>query len=413
MALDVAVGSFNITTGAAGGTVTITPGFETKALILWWNGRTEAVDTIGGATIQRGFGFATNTGYFSACTTRDEDGVGTTITNSFFDAVSCIMEVDAAGAKVGYADVQSVNSTQVVFEIMDDFVTNLRVCYLALGGSDITGAEIGYAAPSGTGNLIVPTTKEGKVVFFASSTYGDHSASCFGVATDSANEYVWAAKAGDASTSGLTAAYCRKGECLTSLDIGTNVAMDRVEFVSFNTTPSFTLNYLECQYFAGFLWFQLSGNFQVGLGDLVTLATTGTVTETGVAFEPKALLMLSANRAESASDVSTSHDELSIGAATSSSNRLCMQSSSLNGATDSRTATAVEYDHIYNNVATATDLIEGKADFTGFTKDGFTLNMSDADPVASFCWYVAFASAPQPKPITAMYRQSTRRATVR
>ena len=329
---------------------------------------------------------------------------------------------------MGWADVQSINSTQVVFEILDAFVTNLRVCYIAYGGSDITAAEVGSFTATGAApvNQIVPTSSQGSLIFFghvreaAADTASVNAGSGFGAATSSSSEYVWSGRAKDAATSGDTASYCRSGECIAALSTSANsdVAVDRAEFVSFNATPSFTINWLERATAAVVYYLQLSGTFQVALGDILTLNSTGTITETGLAFEPTSLVLVSANRAASTQDVATVHDELSLGAATSSSNELVMQSSSRDGNTAMFTATYVEYDAIYNNVdvpgAVSVDTIEGKADFTGFTADGFTLNMSDADPVASFAWYVALAGVVVPRlPPSLNISQARHRASYR
>src|SRR5947209_736339 len=50
-------GAFNIGTGAVSSTVVTSGiGFQPKVVLFWWSGRTETVDTTGGASISRGFG---------------------------------------------------------------------------------------------------------------------------------------------------------------------------------------------------------------------------------------------------------------------------------------------------------------------------------------------------------------------
>ncbi len=406
MALEQAVGSFNIGTGAAGTTVTITPGFETKALILWWNGSTSSTDAAGSGTNMRGMGFATSSSSFRSWTQLDTDNVGTSDVQRAWRNDACIVEITTtASTFAGWADVQSISSTQVVFEILDAFVTDMRIFYLALGGSDITAAECGDFVAAGTApvNQTVNTSTQGKLLFLggcrevAANTWTSTSGASafFGVATDSSHEYVWSAKSRQGSSTGDATAYCYNGECIAfNTDTSSSTVMfDRAEFVSFNATPSFTINWIERTLASNICYLQLSGTFQVALGDILTLNTTGTITETGLAFQPTALLLTSANRAQSTQDVSSADDKLSLGAATGSGNQLVMNSGARNANTTMFTQIGVEYDAIYDNIDTATDGIVGKADFTGFTSDGFTLNMSDADPVASFAWYVAFASA--------------------
>ncbi len=422
MALDVAVGSFNIGTGAAASTVTITPGFTTKALILWWNGRTNSTDSGGSATVLRGMGFATSASAFGSWCCRDEDAAATSATARAYRTDACILEISDS-ALVGWADVQSINSTQVVFEILDQFVTDMRIFYIAYGGSDITAAEVGTFTATGSApvNQIVTTSTQGKLVLFGGirlatvNTATAGSNSFFGGASSSSDEYVWAGRSRDAQNSGDAVSYSRAGECIAFATDTSSATTDRAEFVSFNATPSFTINWLERASAHVIFYLQLSGTFQVALGDILTLNSTGTITETGIAFQPTSLLLASANRAANTADVPTANDELSLGAATGSGNQLVAQSSVLNGNTTMFTQTFVEYDAIYNNVDPSADTIEGKADFTAFTSDGFTLNMSDADPSAYFAWYLAMASAAVPPAFIAdnpfMVRNAVRRAS--
>jgi hypothetical protein len=402
MALSVASGSFNIGTGAAGTTATISPGFETKALILWWSGRTESTDAFGSATSLKGMGFAVSDSSFQCCATRDQDAAGTSVTSMGQRDDACILElgVDVAA---GWADVQSISSTDVVFEVIDPFTTDLRVSYLALGGSDITAAEVGNFLAAGVAptNQIVPTTNEGKAIFFLTTrlgtvipTAGANASIMFGAATSSASEYVLSNNTDDGATTGDTAAYCLAGECIATIS-GTLTTCDtRAEFVSFNATPSFTINWIERSVAPRVMYLQLSGtNLNVALGDFQTLNTTGTITETGLAFQPSALMVMSANVAAHTADTPTAHDEWSVGVATAS-HRMVQQSSSRDGNTTMFVQTGIQYDEVYLNADPATDAIEGSADWQAFTSDGFTLDMDDADPAAAFAGYIALGNPP-------------------
>ena len=404
MALDVAVGSFNIGTGAAGTTVTITPGFQVKALILWWSGRTESIDAAGGATHLQGLGFATSASAFKAVASRELDGAGTGNQDSAGRSDCCILQMND-GATVGRADVQSISSTQVVFEILAQFSIDLRISYLALGGSDITNAECGQFSHSGTApvNQTVNTTGTGKLIFFAGTrvsppapeALGTQSWIHLGVATSASAEYTLLAGS-IGGTSPDSASYCRAGECI-SMGGSTLGVQNRAEFVSFNTSPNgFTINWLERggSFFSHYL--MLDGTFQVALGDLATLATTGTITESGLSFQPTALLLASGCKAESAADTvdfvnDAEGHQFSLGAATSTSNRHVQYTGSRSNNTTSFVQSAIQYDEIYANMSATTDAVIGSADFTGFTSDGFTLDQDDADPSAAFVWYLALA----------------------
>lgn len=402
MGLDVKTGQFNIGTGAATTTVTLTLGFEMKVILLWWSGRTDSTDAEGSATSLRGFGFATSASSFRALCTRNEDAAGSSIADSGHRADACIAE-QGDGAFIGWADVQSVSSTEVIFEIIDAFATDLRVSYLALGGTDIDG-EIGTFTSTGTApvNQTVNTTNVGKAIIFAGIASSVNAPATttqswlqIGAATSSSSEYTLSGGSGNNDGTMVTSAYCRGAECVTNHSSATPDTIDcRAEFVSFNSgTPGFTINWLERTGSRRHHYLLLYGTFQVALGDLLTLNTTGTITESGLAFAPTAMMLLSACRAESTIDTVTAHDEWSVGAATSASERVGQNSTARDGNTTAFTMTSIQADEVYINFDPTTDTREGSADFTGFTSDGFTLDMDDADPVESFAWYIAFAAA--------------------
>lgn len=396
MALNVKCGTFALGTGVAGTTVTLSLGFQAKALLLFWNGHGSA-DAVSGATHVRGAGFATSATAFRSWCSRDADAAGTSDTDCMYRTDSAVFILSST-ATAGTADIQSINSTEVVFEILTQFAVNVRVGYIALGGDDITGVEIGQFTPTGTApvNQIVSTGFQGKAVFFGgvraatANTITAHNHAFFGAATSSTKEYVWAGGAANAQASGSTGSYCRAGECIAEMSQVPTGVSNRAEFVSFNATPSFTINWLERTTANPVHYLLLGGNFSVDLGDILTRTTTGTITETGLAFEPDLLLLASHCKAQNAADTASTDDELSLGAY-DGTDMWGIQSSSRSGNTTMFVQISVSSDSVYQNVAVATDLLEGEINTPAFTSDGFTLNQNDADPVAAFAWYVAFA----------------------
>lgn len=404
MALRIASGSFNIGTGAAGSTVTISPGFTAKCGILWWGGRTESADAAGSASVRRGFGFFVGTSSFRAGAHFDQDAVGTSVVGGGTRGDAVILECDGA-ANVGWADIQSISSTDVVFEVLDQFVTNLRVSYLIFGGDDIEGEIVESLIPASTGNQTINTTRVPKLIMLMAPRCDDTTpfiagaATGFGMAT-ATEQYVWSGGAIDADANSTTGSYCRAGECVA---IWEAVAVEaRASLVSFNTgTPGFTLNWAEgggaVDGDDGELYtLVLSGPFQAHLGDFVTLTSLGTITETGIPFTPEALMFVSHNKAQSTVDTQQAHDELSVGVAVSTANRMVQQSSSRDGNTTMFCQAAIQFDEVYVNMSVTADTIEGSADIASITANGFTLDQDDADPVAAFVWYLALASEPTP-----------------
>lgn len=401
MALSTAIGSFNITTAAAGNTVTITPGFETKAMILWWSGRT-AADGEGRASAIWGMGLAVSASSFRACAVQDTDTPTTMDTDRAYRSDACILSVASGTTMDGWADVQSINSTQVVFEILDAFPTDLLVSYICLGGDDITAAEIGNFTATGVAPVdqTVNTTNEGKFIFFLTdwqtaaspSVVAQAHISC-GAALSSSVEYCLGGQSRDATGSAEDNGYCKSGECLGGHD-NNGVVTGRAEFVSFNATPSFTINWIERTVAGVIHYLQLSGgaDLKISMGDVLSTTGTGTITETGLAFQPETAMFLSGCSAEATTDTPQQNHEWSVGAAKSASSRLCQAMFTDDGAATAVVGTAHRTDEIYYRFVNNTAAKEGSIDFTGFTSDGFTLDQDVADVDAAFMWYIAFGS---------------------
>src|SRR3990172_8183627 len=128
------------------------------------------------------------------------------------------------------------------------------------------------------------------------------------------------------------------------------------------------------------------------VGDLLTSMTTGaTITESGFGFSPKASLFLSHNKAQSTLDTSQAHDEVSIGAFSSTTARGAQCVFDEFGVADTDVGTAVEHDEVYCNLDTNM-AVEGLMGVQSVNSDGFTLAMDDPDPAQSFVGYMAFGA---------------------
>jgi hypothetical protein len=403
MAVSAACGTFNIGTGAAGTTVTVTPSpaitlSGATVIKFFWTGLT-ALSNGTRATSRFGTGRAVSASSFFAHATYDEDAAAVSVAKNNHATDCCIGEIDATGAFVGKADLQSLDANGFTLEIIGAFTTDLLVGYLIITGLD--NAEIGTFTPAGVaptnqtvnnaGNFQPAVTEfffGGAVSSSADSTY------MHGVATDATHEYVHWSGANDAEATANTASYNRAGECLawniTSPPVGPT---NRAEFVSHNAGPGgFTINWLErasatliryCSYKGG-TW---------TLGDVLTQTdTTTAMTETGFGHAPVAVTLVSATKAETAQDATPgAHDERSVGCATSASSRFVMQMDSRDGNGTMFTHHAARSDCVYANSAPANTAytLEGLMDVQSFDADGFTAIMDDADPAQAFAWYVA------------------------
>jgi len=398
---DAKVGAFNIGTGSAGTTVPVTVGFQPKVAIFWWSGRTESTDTAGTANHQRGFGVAISTTDRRAVCSRSQDAQASGVADSGqrVDAAICSM---ADGAFDGWADVSSIDANGFTLVIDDAFATDLRIHYLALGGSSLTNVATGiFTELASTGDQDITTVGfQPDAVIFLSAMIGSDAAGTnvdsqfmlgFAAGTGNPNEVVWTGASDDIADPTDTASYHRSGEAIARLDTFVDGVCYRAQ-VSAWLSNGFRLNYPEsCGGTRRVHYLALKGGSYV-IGDLLTSTTTGaTITESGFGFSPKAALFVSHNKAQSTVDTAQNHDEVSIGAFSSTTARGAQCVLDEFGVADTDVGTAVEHDQVYCNLDTNM-AVEGLMGIQTVDSDGFTLVMDDQDPAASFVGYIAFGA---------------------
>jgi hypothetical protein len=407
MALSAKVGAFNTGTGTTSIVVTGV-GFQPKALLLWWTGRTGTVDAQGRASHFAGYGAATATTERWAITTNDIDAAAAQDASTAKTATGCMLSVSAAGAIDGKADLASFDSDGFTLSVSDGFPRDQRVHYLALGGTDLTNAKAGEFAGTAAA---VPHTESSTdpgfqpdFVLFAnrhdSGTLGEVALATggvvgFGLAQSSTAEGVISLAADEASTSMDTQGYGFTGECNSgpSTNAGGSIPA-RAEFISMDAT-GFTVNRLEgTALWARFYLALKGGSYRVG-NNVTSVTGAATIVESGFGFAPKAVLVFSACRATSTQDVATAPWHTSMGAATGPSERGAQGSISRSAIADAVVGTAIEHDAVYVSQTDATPpAIDGLMDISSFDADGITYIMDDGDGAARRFFSVAFGDAP-------------------
>lgn len=403
MALSAKVLSFNIGTGAAASTVTVTPGFETQFAILFWSGRTASTDGNGAGTHFRGVGILsnnTNTGLtFGAVASRSADAGGNAIADASIRTDACILE-QADGAMAGWADVQSVSSTQVVFEILDQFATDLRVTGIFFGGSDITHTVVGAFTATGAAPVdqSVDLSFAPSLLFVLGSgavadapTTAADSEIEFGVARAASSSFSYAGASNDGAANMVTESYLRDNELIAAYDAGITAVSNRATFVSFSGTGGagngFTINWAARGIASRHIYLAVGGTFQSAIGSFLTQTDTTTDMTGSTSFTPKGMLFVSHNKAQNTAGGLSAHDKWSMGAATSTSEQHCQAIADRDGNTSSFVSMAVEQDHIYVNMDEVNRTLQGSANLTAVSSSGFTARMTDADPAqGSVCW---------------------------
>jgi hypothetical protein len=105
----------------------------------------------------------------------------------------------------------------------------------------------------------------------------------------------------------------------------------------------------------------------------------------------------------------TVHGQLSIGAGTSTSNRVAMAIMDEDNLATSETSSAIEFDEVYIHINTS-DTLEGLGDINSITSDGFTFIMDDADPAQMYVWWVAAGDNPSANAIPVFMNQYRQRS---
>jgi hypothetical protein len=397
-ALQTFAGSFNITTGTSDVSVTGV-GFQPKVIIFWWVGRTESVDTVGGATHLRGFGLSDGTNH-RGVTSRSENGAGTSVADRGQRTDACIIEMDASGTVVGYADVKTLGADGFTMEILDQFVTNIRVSYMAIAGSDLTNYLVGdFQAQAGTGNQAVSSVgfQPDAMMWISVNINTNGTATSadsqmgIGWATGTSNEYAWTGGANDVATTSEADSYVYNAENYSVMfPSATPGVSRRSELVSFDAN-GFTVNWLEAaNHYVYFLALKTGGAVKV----LTTTTATNTTpfTLTGAGFQPVGAMFISHNKALNTQDTLTGEDKLSVGAAHSTSARTAQAMLDVDAQPTTIVRLAIEFDAVYINQDSSG--LTGLMDVNSFDSDGLTLQMDDADPSAASVGVVVFGPTP-------------------
>lgn len=393
MGYSAKVGSFNIDTAkTAGQSQAITGvGFQPKIVLFFWGGSTGTGDTVGGGTVNIGFGAGISSSSRFCVVGVSEDGQAVSDAYCSQDNTECIRCYTNTATIDGIADFASLDADGFTLTIDNQFAQAYRISYLALGGTDLTDVYIGNAAFStGSGEYTIsgvgfqpdallisgiPSTSASGVV--------DNVSLGLGMATAAANQGVVFGYSQDAQAASNTTGYGYNGEVHTPR--GTTA---RHAFVAF-TADGFTLNNLQGTLAYYFYFIALKGS-QYAVGELTTRTDGNDIVE-DVGFQPAAILFASANRAVSTQDVPTDHMALSLGAATSAANRACAAVWDEDALETTETARANYDSAVYANVKD--DAVQGLMDLKSIDPSGFTCVMDDADPSACWVTYLVFGEA--------------------
>jgi hypothetical protein len=395
----VKVGSFNVTTSAATTEVEVTDvGFTPTALLFWWNGRTEATDSSGGANIRGGFGVATSsTERFNVDTSLDD---GQTATNqntvSSHRSTYCIVLNDNVNnpreGAMDFVDFSPSTGTGFTLVIDIAFGTDLRVNYIAVDDPSVKAGTFTPTTGTGTESFTGVGFQPECLIFMQTHMSGTDNQTSpngagfnIGFTTGPANEACVSVVHRDGTGAHR---YAYGGECFAQLDRN-GPPDNRYELSSFDS-DGFTLNKLEGTNAWPIVYLALAGGAGYHVGSLTTATNTTNFSETGVGGTPEGVIFISHCTAEDTQDTEVDHMVFTMGAATSASESIATAISSDNAGAigTSEVFTAIDFDAVYVRPDLA-DGVEGVMDLVSMDSDGFTVVMDDADPDAAFVAYLA------------------------
>jgi len=406
MALQVKVSSFNTTTGAAGGTVSITDcGFQPLAVIFWWTKSTTtgATDVVAGSHLSTGAGFAVSSTARSANGMQSEDASAASDTDRWHDNTQCVEVRTITGAVDGSLDfsVFTVNGFDLVID--DAFTASYHIHYIAFGGSDLANAfTSSFSFPIVTGNFDVTAPGfQPDVVFLAyprnttaPPAVSTNAAWSFGFAVSSTQQATVGVSSVHAQATMETGSYGTSRECVVGMTTSApiNTVSAEAEFVQF-LSNGFRLNITDAEGTTANCYYLCLKGGQWAAGEGLTKTnTTDDIVVSGLAFQPVGGMVISHVEAESAANTPTAHNRVSIGAFDSATSRGCQGHLDQDAVADSICTLIVEHDAVYASITTG-EAIDALMDVKSVDSGGATFIMDDADSQANWFGWLMCGSA--------------------
>ena len=405
MALNIATGTFK--TGTTTADIVVSGlGFQPKMGLVWMVGRTEAAAGVSEANLFMSLGMFSGVGEEACIVGSSKAVAGRSECDRGMRDDSCLARLNLSAVFDGLASFKSFQAGGFTLQVDDAFDADYTVMYWVAGGDDLTDAKvIQWVGNNAEGDqdvtslsfqpdaLIQLNTRNGST---PPVTFIDMLLSigvCAG--TGDSDNAVLASAGDNLSDPTDTIGFATDGEFTPILKTPETV-VQKGKIKAFlsngfritwqdsnqNVTRYFTLA------FKGGQW---------KVGSITTATDTTPVSETSVAFKPVGLLLGSASRAKDVSEEfdfgeSTDHAQVSIGAAAGPTSRFVQAYRDEKGLTAPEITTGIRDDAMYMNVDDAGEA--GVMDLDSFNNNGFTWRMDDADPTASYAWYLAGGSNP-------------------
>jgi hypothetical protein len=386
------VGSFTKSTGGAPVTQAVTHslGVTPKALILWTNGKTNESFVV---SFNYGFGMTDGTTSYSASAASLDNANNSNASRKI--AAKALTIVQWGEATVAEADLQSWTTTTFTLNWTTNNATAYVIHYLIIGG-DVSAKVKNWQMANATGNQsITGIGFQPDVVIHAHCGYNyltvgtNSTAAALGLGVMDKNSNQWAAQflTQDAAGTSDTQRGQQTDAALFSFSNALAVTK-KASYVSMDA-DGFTINYSTALAAnAGqVISLALNGlNVKAGNFNKSTGGAPASQSVTGVGFTPGALFLASFQDITRASPVATTR--LGIGASDGTT-----EGSSAVTDTNGLGYTSVDAidktSKVFMKLNNDTKTINAEADISSMGSDGFTLNWTTNDAVATQMLYLA------------------------
>jgi hypothetical protein len=395
MALSRKVGTFTCATSTGNQAVTGL-GFQPKMVLFYWIASTQGLSYADGMYLAVGAASSSTARWVMSIS--NSDALTDSNCSRSFHSDRCLFQVDASEATLCSADFVSMDA--------DGFTLNWTVansvvrdiCYVALGGSDLSAFVGNFDLAAGTGNQSVTGFGfQPKAMLFGNSIAGVaegtqvHASLMFGHAVSSTDRAVSEFFGTDASATMDEQRVDYTDRCIVRID-NTPTVVQSADFVS-HDADGFTVNVTV----AGAVrlgYVALGGTARFKGGTFSIPSTNDLISVTGVGFSPE-LLLTHSTGAPTLNTIEATYSKLNLGAGDKDGNVAATSGTAVvSSSSNTKRFLSLQHAHI-NGEGTATTFNTAGAAFLWSTNsDGFTLrsagsSASNLVPVA----YLAISGA--------------------
>lgn len=376
MSLNIKVGSF-AGSGASGDQDITGLGFsDTVLVIFWWNLSTS--DATSGDFLW-GFGVGISSSDRRAAGNQSIDNIASSQNQAWNQNAHCIYaaagspRADYVGAITDGFRINWVNGTSII------------VNYMAIGGTDITNVKSGALASPTTGgnNTFTGVGFEGTCLIAWAGKYSTdnldqstNGAAFIGFATSSSDQgcIAWRNK----NAANPQVAKHRQSKTKVALSLTDSGVFAEASFVGF-TSDGFTWNFSTAPTSADIFYYVVLRGPRFKVSNFLQPTSTGNQTLTGSPFTPKGALMLSGNDTAGNDDSTLANAQMSLGAASGSSERGCIWAGELDNVSPTQSDHNLDRTKIIKMISPGTTTVNAAADHVSFNNDGQTINWTSAD----------------------------------